>query len=411
MLDLAICYNPSHSCPKMVFFGMKSSPELTQAVKDKAYRLGFHLAGITTPEPALHLDIYERWLAAGRHANMSWMGTARARQRRANPLLILPECETILVLGILYSPSPPTLLPVGEGQMGEGRIASYAWGEDYHDVLPERLQTLVTWLEGKAGRTIPNRWYTDTGPILERELAQRAGLGWIGKNTNLINPHIGSYFLLAEIFLGIDLVPDAPFVPDHCGSCTRCIEACPTDCILPDRTIDANRCISYLTIEEKGAISIDLRSQMENWVFGCDICQQVCPWNQRFAPPVGDPAFEPRSGVVRPSLRGELSLSAEVFNRKFKGSPIKRTKRRGYLRNVAVALGNAQDTTAVRELIHALSDDEPLVRGHAAWALSQIGGDEAFGILATAIEMETNDFVNAEIQKALMTLKSGTDKA
>ncbi len=395
----------------MVFFGMKSSPELTQAVKDKAYRLGFHLAGITTPEPPLHLDIYERWLAADRHADMAWIGTERARQLRANPRLILPKCKSILVLGILYSPSPLRPSPSGRGVGGEGRIASYAWGEDYHDVLPERLQTLVTWLEGKAGRTIPNRWYTDTGPILERELAQRAGLGWIGKNTNLINPHIGSYFLLAEIFLGIELVPDAPFVPDHCGSCTRCIEACPTDCILPDRTIDANRCISYLTIEEKGAIPIDLRSQMEDWVFGCDICQQACPWNQRFAPPLGDPAFEPRSGVVRPSLRGELSLSAEAFNRKFKGSPIKRTKRRGYLRNVALALGNSRDTDAVPNLAKALSDGESLVRGHASWALSQIGGDEAIGILETASETETDDFVNAEIQQALTTLKSTTDKA
>ena len=377
---------------------MISAHELTQSLKDEAYRLGFHLAGITTPDPPPHLDTYERWLAAGYHGQMTWMATERARQRRANPRLILPECKSILVLGTLY---PPSLPPVTGGD-GGGKVSSYAWGDDYHDVLPERLQSLVAWLEGVTGRSIPNRCYTDTGPILERELAQRAGLGWIGKNTNLINPKIGSYFLLAEIFLGIELVPDAPFVSDHCGSCTRCIEACPTDCILPDRTIDANRCISYLTIEHKESIPLELRSHIGNWIFGCDICQQVCPWNQSFAPPKGDLAFEPRLGVVHPSLRDELSLSPEAFKRKFKGSPIKRTKRRGYLRNVAVALGNFPDDAAVSALADALNDDEPLVRGHAAWALGQIGGDEAVGLLEAALETETDDLVTAEIQQALI---------
>ena len=205
---------------------------------------------------------------------MGWMGTGRNRQRRANPKLILPECQSILMLGIAYSPAPQPPISRGDGQ-----VASYAWGDDYHDVLPERLQAIVTFIEAQVGHSVPNRWYTDTGPILEREIAQRAGLGWIGKNTCLINPNSGSYFLLAEIFLGIELPPDDPITSDHCGTCTRCIEACPTNCILPNRTIDANRCISYLTIEEKGPIPVDLRPQMGNWVFGCDVCQQVCPWN------------------------------------------------------------------------------------------------------------------------------------
>jgi len=384
---------------------MVSSSKLTQNIKNEAYRLGFHLVGVTTPDPPAHLSTYEHWLAAGRHAHMEWMASDRARQRRANPRLILPECQSILVLGILYSPSPPTPLPEGEGRRGEGRVASYAWGDDYHDVIPGRLHELVSFIEEKTGQTIPNRCYTDTGPILERELAQRAGLGWIGKNTNLINPKIGSYFLLAEILLGIELVPDNPIEHDHCGSCSRCIEACPTDCILPNRTIDANRCISYLTIEHRGAFPVELRQKVSDWVFGCDICQQVCPWNQRFAPPKGDPAFDPRLGVARPSLRDELSLSPEAFNRKFKGNPVKRTKRRGYLRNVAVALGNSPGTNAVQILAKALYDNEPLVRGHAAWALGQIGGDEAINALETTLKSEDDDFVYSEIQQSLSTSK------
>ena len=310
-----------------------------ETIKSEAHRLGFQLVGVTSPDLPPHLDVFEAWLESGRHAKMGWMGTERNRQRRANPKLILPECQSILMLGIAYSPAPP----ISAHQKDEGAIASYAWGDDYHDVLPGRLQAIVDFIEAQVGHPVPNRWYTDTGPILERELAQRAGLGWIGKNTCLINPISGSYFLLAEILLGIELAPDAPITSDHCGTCTRCIEVCPTNCILPNRTIDANRCISYLTIEEKNSIPVDLRSQMGNWVFGCDVCQQVCPWNLKFASPSKEESLSPRPGVASLSLKDELALSPQEFNRKFKGSPIKRTKRRGYLRNIAVALGNTTD--------------------------------------------------------------------
>ncbi|MBC8508939.1 MAG: tRNA epoxyqueuosine(34) reductase QueG [Anaerolineales bacterium] len=384
---------------------MNSSSELTQAVKEEARRLGFHHVGVTTPDPPSHLDTYEQWLTKDHHGDMAWMATERARQRRANPRLILPECESILMLGILYQPSPLRPSPNGRGVGGEGKIASYAWGDDYHDVLPDRLRSLVSFIEYKTGQTIPNRWYTDTGPILERELAQRAGLGWIGKNTNLINPKGGSYFLLAEILLGIELSPDEPLISDHCGSCTRCIEACPTDCILPNRTIDSNRCISYLTIELKEPIPQDLRPQIGDWIFGCDICQQVCPWNIRFSPANGDPAFEPRSGLVQLTLKDELLLSPEEFNRKFKGNPVKRTKRRGYLRNIAIALGNMGNPAAVPILSEALKDFEPLIRGHAAWALGQIGGAEATNALQFAAVVEENHVVINEIQNALSITK------
>jgi epoxyqueuosine reductase len=233
------------------------------------------------------------------------------------------------------------------------------------------LQGLVAFIEEQVGQPVPNRYYSDTGPILERNLAQRAGLGWIGKNTCLINPKRGSYFLLAEILLGIELEPDPPFTTDHCGTCTRCIEACPTGCILSDRTIDARRCISYLTIELKGDIPEELRPLLGNWVFGCDVCQMVCPWN-RFATDTIDEAFSPRPDVPRPNLIHELSLSPEAFNRKFKNSPLRRAKRRGYLRNVAVALGNSQDSKAIQALENALEDSESMIREHASWAIESI---------------------------------------
>jgi len=379
---------------------MKNST-LKNAIISKAHRLGFHLVGVTTPKPPAHLAVFEDWLATGQHAGMGWMETERNRERRANPKLILAECQSILVLGIAYPTSPTT-----PSSISEGRIASYAWGDDYHDVLPERLRAIVTFIEAQIGtKKVPNRWYTDTGPILEREMAQRAGLGWIGKNTCLINPQAGSYFLLAEILLGIELPPDKAFTSDQCGSCTRCIEACPTECILPNRTIDANRCISYLTIEEKGSLPPDLRPQIGNWIFGCDVCQQVCPWNQRFAPttfgaPAGETRFAPQPGRAYPSLKEEMVLTPQAFNLKFKGSPVKRTKRRGYLRNVAVALGNAGKPDGIPALKAGLDDPEAIIRSHAAWALGKIGGELASEILEQARLTEQDESVQDEILNA-----------
>jgi epoxyqueuosine reductase len=342
--------------------------QLAQALKQKARQLGFTLAGITNPDPPTHLDVFQGWLGAGRQGEMAYLASETSLARRADPRQILPECRSILVLGIPYSNPSSALVP--EGPPPHGRVAAYAWGADYHIVLPERLQALVTFLEEQVGHPVPNRWYTDTGPILERDLAMRAGLGWIGKNTCLINPTSGSYFLLAEILLGLDLPIDDPFVSDHCGSCTRCISACPTDCILPDRTIDARRCISYLTIENKAEIPEDLRAPSGDWVFGCDICQMVCPWNIRFAPQDGDPAFAPEA--PNPSLANELVLTPQEFNKKFKNSPVKRAKRRGYLRNAAVAAANAGQKMILPVLQSAASDPEPLVREHAKWAAKQL---------------------------------------
>src|SRR5215211_960325 len=338
--------------------------DLKERIKARSSQLGFILAGVTTPDPPPHYATFEHWLAQGRQGTMDYLATERSRARRADPREILPECKSILVLATSYGRPRP----MEEGSGVRGNIASYARGDDYHDVLPARMRELVQFIEEQVGYPVKNRWYTDTGPILERDLAQRAGIGWIGKNTCLINPKSGSYFLISEILLDLELEPDTPFVTDHCGTCTRCIEACPTDCILPNRTVNATRCISYLTIELKEDIPVELRDKIGNWVFGCDICQMVCPWN-RFAGE-GDPVF----GHENPahSLGEELSSSPQQFHQRFKGTPVKRAKRRGYLRNVAVALGNTGDMQTLPVLQNALNDEEPMICEHAQWAIEQI---------------------------------------
>jgi epoxyqueuosine reductase len=232
------------------------------------------------------------------------------------------------------------------GSKRQGRVARYAWGDDYHDWMWGRLDALSAFVEAEASRTVIGRRYVDTGPLLERELAVRAGLGWFGKNTMLINPRRGSWLLLGELLLDLELAYDRPFRTDHCGTCTRCIEACPTQCILPDRTLDASRCVSYLTIElRRKEMPQELRGSVGNWIFGCDICQEVCPWN-RFAKPTGKLAFQPRQGTPRPELAELLALDDEGFRQRFKGSPIKRAKRSGLQRNAAVALDNHDAASA-----------------------------------------------------------------
>jgi len=346
---------------------------LKESIKIKSKQLGFILAGVTTPDPPPHSTTFKTWLEEGRHGAMEYLADERSCLRRADPKQILPECQSILVLAIPYSPLKNAERRI---QNAEFQIASYALGEDYHEVIPPRLQKIVEFIEEQVGHPVPNRYYTDTGPILERDLAQRAGLGWIGKNSMLIHPKFGSAFFLAEILLGIDpstgpgpdLEPDDALITDHCGTCTRCLDACPTHCILPDRTLDARRCISYLTIELKDDIPEDLRPLMQDWIFGCDICQMACPWN-RFAPGP-DPAFQPR--IPLQTLTGSLALAPRAFNERFRKSPIKRAKRRGFLRNVSVALGNTADETSLPALEGALKDDEPMIREHANWAIQQI---------------------------------------
>ena len=333
---------------------------LKQAIKEKASQLGFTLAGVTSSEPPSHYSAFESWLNADMYGAMKYLAEERSRTRRADSKQILPECKSILVLAMPYSPLLRDPSPF--------HIASYALGDDYHDIIPPRLKLIVEFIEEQLGHPIPNRYYTDTGPILERELAQRAGLGWIGKNSMLINPKAGSTFFLAEILLGIELEPDEAIITDHCGTCTRCLTACPTQCILPNRILDARRCISYLTIELKDDIPEELRPLMKDWIFGCDVCQQVCPWN-RFSTQA-DSAFEPK--IPLPVLTDDLILTSVEFNQRFKKSPIKRAKRRGYLRNLAVAIGNNGSETDLPVLEQASQDDEPMISEHAKWAMEKI---------------------------------------
>lgn len=344
---------------------MRSS--LTQFAKEEALRLGFILAGVTSPDPPPHWSTYNNWLVKGRNAGMSYLATERSLQRRADPLHILPECQSILVLGFLY----PQPLPLNEGREQDpvGRIAAYACGQDYHLVLPGLMLTLVNSLQRRLGFAFPYRCHTDSGPILERDLAQRAGLGWIGRNTCLINPRHGSYILLAEIMLGIDLDLDPPFEKNHCGSCMLCIQACPTGCILPDRTLDSNRCISFLSIENKTLIPVELRSAMGNWVFGCDICQVVCPWN-RFAVKGNVNLLKKEHLNGHPNLLEELSLTSKEFNQKYGDTALMRARRSRYLRNVIVAFANSGYPGDISLLKKLVNDPDPLVREHAAWAVA-----------------------------------------
>lgn len=319
------------------------------------------------------MAVLERWLEQGCHGSMHYMEETRSRLCRADPRQLLPECRSILVLAAPYS-KPDAAGAADTHSPGEGprgRVAAYAWGRDYHDVLPARMQQIVQFIEERVGERVANRCFTDSAPIMERDLAQRAGLGWIGKNTCLINPRRGSYFLLAEILLGLELSPDVPMRTDHCGSCRRCIDACPTDCILPDRTIDARKCISHLTIELRETIPAEVRPAIGNWVFGCDICQMVCPWN-RFAPSDGDEAFAPVEERRAPLLLEELRMPPQLFSSRYQTTALSRAKYDGYRRNLAVAIGNTADRQAVPVLADVAAQASPMVAEHATWAASQI---------------------------------------
>jgi epoxyqueuosine reductase len=372
---------------------------IQEILQAETQRLGFSLFGVSAIQPPPHYPMYEQWIDAGLHAQMAYLSDERARLRRADPAQIEPQARTLLSVAMRYF--SPLAAPSGSTGEAAGRVAAYAWGEDYHFIIPERLKALIEALEQQLGLPIASHPYTDTGPILERDFAQTAGLGWIGKNTCLISPRQGSFFLLGETFLDAEIEPTEPLRTDHCGTCRRCIDACPTAAIRQDRTIDSGRCISYLTIENKGPIPETLRPKMDDWVFGCDICQVVCPWNQRFAQPQGAAALEPHPDIPRPILRNELRLSPQDFNRKFKRSPILRAKRRGYLRNISVALGNQADPASIPALAQTLqSEFEPLVRAHAAWALGQMHHPAARQALDHAIRQDPDSTVVAEARSA-----------
>ena len=308
--------------------------ELSRLAKAHAFALGFDLAGIAELGPAQTSSVFEEWLAAGHAGTMGYL--ARGAEKRRDTRRPVPGTTHALVVALDYGGKEPS-----------GPVARYARGDDYHDVMERRLRELHARLERDAGRSIAGKPYVDTGPILERDLARRAGLGWFGKNTNLLNPRLGSFFFLGALVLDAALVPDAPFEEDRCGTCTRCIDACPTGAIVAPRKLDATRCISYLTIELKDEIPLDLREKIGTLLYGCDICQDVCPWNVRFAQVNKVPQFAPReflAGKDAPTLaRDVLALTQEEFSAAFKGSPMKRAKLSGLKRNAAVVLDNLGD--------------------------------------------------------------------
>ncbi|MGV3709811.1 MAG: tRNA epoxyqueuosine(34) reductase QueG [Gemmatimonas sp.] len=341
-----------------------STRSLAERLKAQAFGVGFDLAGIvklgvpdTTPQ-------FDAWLAAGNAGTMNYLHDAGAALRR-DARAPHPGATHALVVAMNYGGSEPS-----------GPVARYARGDDYHEVLRERLRELHRWLENETGQTINARPYVDSGPVLERDLAQRAGLGWFGKNTCLINPGAGSFLFLASLFVEYPLETDDPFEADRCGSCTRCLDACPTDALVAPRTLDANLCVSYLTIELRDTIPETLRAKLGSLVYGCDICQDVCPWNVRFSHALREPRF-----MTRPFLEGKdarvlahslLQLGQVEFSAAFQNSAMKRAKRRGLARNAAVVLGNIGTTEDIPVLEAALTHDEPLVHEHAAWALEQI---------------------------------------
>jgi epoxyqueuosine reductase len=280
-----------------------------------------------------------------------------------------------------------------------GWISRYAWGDDYHDLIRERLDKLLDEIRALSAAPVQGRAFVDSGPVLERGLAGVAGIGWIGKNTQLISPKKGSWFFLGELFLDLELAYDRP-MRDRCGRCQLCLDACPTGAFTGPYILDARRCISYLTIELKGAMPRHLRPLVGNHIFGCDICQEVCPYNVK-AEASEEAAFAPRTGLNAPELIPLLSLGEEEFRRRFKRSPLLRAKRRGFLRNVAVALGNLRNPAAVPALAAALNDSEPLVRAHAAWALGRIATREAAEALTYRLAAEGDAAVREEIELAL----------
>ena len=343
--------------------GRGDTTGLSRSIRAQAFGLGFDLVGLTGLGPVETAAAFEEWLARGRAGEMEYL--RRGALARRDTRLPVAGAVSAVVVGLDYG-----------GRQPRGPIARYARGDDYHEVMLSRLRDLHAWIEGEVGHAIHGKPYVDTGPILERDLARRAGLGWFGKNTNLINPKIGSFFFIGGLLLELDLEPDAPFEDDRCGTCTRCVEACPTAAIVAPRELDATRCISYLTIEHRGAIPVELRESIADLLYGCDICQDVCPWNISFSRELRDESLRPRVAHERPDAsamaREILAMDEASYRAAFKGSPMTRAKRRGLARNAAVVLGNAGGPRDVPALVDALGHDDPLVREHAAWALHRL---------------------------------------
>ncbi len=338
---------------------------LEQRIKAQAYGLGFDLVGLTRTGPAATAGTFRRWLEAGYAGEMRYL--ERGAEKRSDTRLPFAGGRSAIVVAMQYGGRGPA-----------AAVARYARGDDYHDVMESRLRALHRRIDSWLGSPVRGKPYVDTGPLLERDLARQAGLGWFGKNTMLIHPGLGSFFFLGALVVDLDLAPDAPFETERCGTCTRCLDACPTDALLEPGVLDSRRCISYLTIELKDAIPLELREGVGDRLYGCDICQDVCPWNEKFSRELPDdspfhsrPALGARS--ARELAREILAMDLETFRGAFKGSPMKRAKLRALKRNAAVVLGNVGSAADADVLGNAASDGDPLVSDHARWALGRVG--------------------------------------
>ncbi len=334
----------------------------------------------------------EEWLARGMHGSMQWM--ARNTRRRSDPRQVLPGARSVVMVAMNYHTEvASTHAP------DQGCISRYAWGTEYHGILGKRLEAFYADLQGSFSG-LRGRCYVDTGPVLEKAWAERAGLGWIGKHTNVINRDVGSWIFLGALILDVELEGGERH-RDYCGTCTACIEVCPTAAIVAPYVLDARRCISYLTIENRGPIPLEFRRDMGNRIFGCDDCQDVCPWNRFAHESAQAQAFAPLDGNESPDLIELFELDGKAFRSRFKGSPVLRAKHRGFIRNVAIALGNSNNPAAIPALTQRLDDAEELVRGHVAWALGELGGPHVEAPLRARLEDEKDPWVRTEIEAAL----------
>jgi epoxyqueuosine reductase len=370
---------------------MNLSPE---TVTLAAHEQGFALVGFARLHPLDNREaFYRRWIADGGHASMTYLARDSDTERRFDPRRLDARFRSVVSLGYPYTArATPEVDWRGELR---GRIAAYALGRDYHDVVRKRARAIGSLIQRLRPGAIA-RSYVDTGPIFEREWASNARLGWFGKNTMILNREHGSYFFLAEIFTDVEFEPTMEPYRDHCGTCRRCLDRCPTGALADGYVMRSDLCISYQTIENRGAIPRELRPKLGNWIFGCDICNEVCPWNQQSA---GDDDVDDRL----PRLPELLALDDEQFGMRFTVSAVKRAKRRGLLRNVAVALGNTRNPDAVAPLVRSLeTESEPLIRSHAAWAVGQIGGSAARHALERALH-DRDTAVRREAAAALET--------
>lgn len=351
-----------------------TTPFPASAIRQRARDLGFSDVGIIPAAPSPRLDAYIDWIEAGMHGKMGYLAREDRQVRRRDLNVIVPGVQTLVVVALDYAPDavPPDVLR----DPRRGRISNYAWGADYHDIMTPRLEQLADWLRAEAGDEVASKVYVDTGAVLERSHAQQAGLGFTGKNTMLIHPRRGSFLFLGEILTTLPVdAHDAPHRESMCGSCTRCLHACPTDAFPRPYVLDAQRCISYLTIELKGSIPEELRPLMGNWVYGCDVCQTVCPFTRKFTQPTREAAFQAVDvNRAAPPLAELLRLDDDGFRARFRETPIWRIKRERLVRNACVAAGNS-GLPAFAPLLDDLvrNDDSDLVREHAAWALARLG--------------------------------------